>query len=492
MNRPASGAPREQVGDDRTGRLGPEPLGGRAAPEIWDVVVIGGGNAALVSALTARHHVRNVLVLERAPQWLRGGNSRHTRNVRCVHAAADAYNTGSYLFEELYGDLCAVGTGPSDEYLAEMTVKASESVPRWMTDHGISWQPPLTGTLHLGRTNRFFLGGGKALMNRYYKTAGEMGITVAYEASAEEFISEGNSVTAVVVDVGGRREQVRAKAIVVAAGGFEANIDWLARYWGEAARNYIIRGPIYNDGTMLQALYNLGAASAGEEKGFHSTAVDARSPRFDGGIATRLDSIPFGVVVNRFAKRFYDEGEELWPKRYAIWGRNIAEQDGQIAYAIWDSKVTGLFLPPMYGPIRADSLPELAGKLGLAEETFCATLGEYNAAVIPGAFDPTLLDDCHTAGLEVPKSHWAQRIDQPPFFGIAMRPGITFTYLGVKVDEDARVRREDGSGFENVFAAGEIMSGNVLSSGYLAGFGLTIGTVWGRIAGSRAAELASS
>jgi tricarballylate dehydrogenase len=146
----------------------------------------------------------------------------------------------------------------------------------------------------------------------------------------------------------------------------------------------------------------------------------------------------------------------------------------------------------MYGPIRADSLSELADKLGLDQEPFTATLAEYNAAVVPGAFDPTLLDDCHTAGLDVPKSHWAQRIDQPPYFGIAMRPGITFTYLGVKVDEDARVRREDGSGFENVFAAGEIMSGNVLSSGYLAGFGLTIGTVWGRIAGRRAAELANS
>jgi tricarballylate dehydrogenase len=146
----------------------------------------------------------------------------------------------------------------------------------------------------------------------------------------------------------------------------------------------------------------------------------------------------------------------------------------------------------MYGPIRADSLPELAATLGLDADAFTSTLQHYNAAVVPGSFDPSLLDDCHTEGLEIRKSHWAQRIDQPPYFGIAMRPGITFTYLGVKVDEDARVRRSDGSGFANVFAAGEIMSGNVLSSGYLAGFGLTIGTVWGRIAGSRAAELASS
>jgi tricarballylate dehydrogenase len=149
-------------------------------------------------------------------------------------------------------------------------------------------------------------------------------------------------------------------------------------------------------------------------------------------------------------------------------------------------------LPPMYGPYRADTLAELATTLGLDAADFTATLATYNAAVLPGNFDPTLLDDCHTEGLEIPKSHWAQRIDRPPFFGIAMRPGITFTYLGVKVDDDARVLREDGSGFANVFAAGEIMSGNVLSSGYLAGFGLTIGTVWGRIAGSRAAELAGS
>ena len=490
MTRSTTRGDLEEPGEERMTARGAEPLGGRAAPEVWDVVVIGGGNAALVAALTARHHVQHVLVLERAPQWLRGGNSRHTRNVRCVHAGADAYNTGSYLFGELYGDLCAVGTGPSDEYLARLTVKASETVPQWMSDHGISWQPPLTGTLHLGRTNRFFLGGGKALVNRYYRTASEMGVTVAYEASAEELVAEGDAVTSIVVDVGGRRERVRARAIVCAAGGFEANIDWLARYWGEAARNYIIRGPIFNDGTMLQALYDLGAASAGEEKGFHSTAVDARSPRFDGGIATRLDCIPFGVVVNRYAKRFYDEGEELWPKRYAIWGRNIAEQDDQIAYAVWDSKVSKLFLPPMYGPLRADSLGDLANQLGLDESVFCATLAAYNGAVQPGTFDPSLLDDCHTSGLEIAKSHWAQRIDQPPYFGIAMRPGITFTYLGVKVDEDARVQREDGSAFSNLFAAGEIMSGNVLSSGYLAGFGLTIGTVWGRIAGTRAAEVA--
>ncbi len=455
----------------------------------FDVVVIGGGNAALVAAMAARHQVGRVLLLERASEAMRGGNTRHTRNVRCVHGGADAYNTGSYLYDELWGDLCQVGSGPSNEQLAALTVRESESVPEWMSNHGIRWQTPLSGTLHLGRTNRFFLGGGKALLNSYYATAAKMGITIAYDACVEELLERAGAVHAVVVDLAGRRVEITARAVVCAAGGFEANIEWLSRYWGEAARNYVIRGPETNDGRILAALYALGADKAGEEKGFHAVAVDARSPRYDGGIATRLDSIPFGVVVNRRAERFYDEGEELWPKRYAIWGRNIAEQDDQIAYAIWDAKVARSFLPPMYGATRAESLPALAAALGLDVERFTATLDGYNAAVAPGgSFDPNLLDDCHTMGLTPEKSHWAQRIDTPPYYGIAMVPGITFTYLGVAVDAEARVRRSDGSTFANVFAAGEIMSGNVLSSGYLAGFGLTIGSVWGRIAGTSAAK----
>ena len=226
---------------------------------------------------------------------------------------------------------------------------------------------------------------------------------------------------------------IRARAVVAASGGFEANIEWLRRYWGDAADNYIIRGPRDNDGRVLAALYAHGAARAGEERGFHAVAVDARSPRFDGGIATRLDSIPFGVVVNSAGRRFYDEGEDIWPKRYAIWGRNIAEQPGQIAYSIWDAKVARLFLPPMYAPAQADSISGLAASLGLDGRTVAATVTGFNAAIRPGGtFDPTRLDDCATAGIGPPKSHWAQPIDTPPYYGIAMRPGITFTYLGVR------------------------------------------------------------
>jgi tricarballylate dehydrogenase len=457
----------------------------------WDVVVIGGGNAALVSALTASGHGARVLLLERAPVVFRGGNSRHTRNIRCVHNDADAFHTGAYPFDEVWRDLCGVGSGPSNEALAELTVRESETVPRWMSERGARWQPALAGTLHLGRTNRFFLGGGKALLNTYYRTAQRAGVTVAYESSVEEIQFDGATCTDLVVRTPTGDQRLRAKAVVCASGGFEANIDWLRRYWGDAADNYHVRGPKYNDGTVLARLLGAGAAPAGQERGFHAVAVDARSPRFDGGIATRLDSIPFGIVVNRDGDRFYDEGEDIWPKRYAIWGGNIARQPGQIAYSLWDSKVHGAFLPPMYGAFHAATVAELAEQLTLDPVAVQHTVGQYNAAVDRGPggqFTMAAPDGRGTAGLTPPKTNWAQRLDEPPFFGVPMRPGITFTYLGVAVDDHARVRRLAGGTFHNVFAAGEIMSGNILSTGYLAGFGMTIGTVWGRIAGREAAR----
>ena len=458
----------------------------------WDVVVIGGGNAGLVAAITARERVSRVLLLERAPAALRGGNTRHTRNVRCVHDTGDAYTPGVYSYDELWRDLCAVGDGPADEGLASRTVRLSASVPSWMSAHGVRWQPPLTGTLHLGRTNRFFLGGGKALVNTYHRTAAAAGVTVRYDCTAEDLEFSGDRCSAVVVSGTEARTRIEARAVVCASGGFEANIGWLRQYWGEAADNFLVRGPATNDGRMLAALYSAGAARAGQERGFHSVAIDARSPRFDGGIATRLDSIPFSVVVNARGERFYDEGEELWPKRYAIWGRNIAGQPGQIAYSIWDAKVNRLFLPPMYPPVVAGDIGTVATGLGLDAGAVTETVTAYNKAVVAGSFDPSRLDDCRTSGLEPPKSNWAQPIDTPPFYGIAMRPGITFTFMGVRVTEEGRVRREDDGVFGNVFAAGEIMSGNILSSGYLGGFGLTIGTVWGRIAGAGAAGVAAA
>jgi tricarballylate dehydrogenase len=449
-----------------------------------DVVVVGGGNAGLVAAISAREAGASVMLLEAAPLWRRGGNTRHTRDIRYAHPTGEPYTTGeAYPVEELLDDLVRVGKSKSE--MARLVVEQSCSVAEWMTVHGVRWQQPLTGTLHLGRTNRFFLGGGKALVNTYHETAGQLGVQVTYEAKVVDIDLRDERAAAVVLKDGRR---IEAHAVVLTCGGFEANVEWLKQYWGDAADNYVIRGTPDNDGQVLRALLDKGAATAGDPKGFHAVAVDARAPKFDGGIATRLDSVPFGIVVNKHGRRFYDEGEDFWPKRYASWGRLIAEQPEQIAYSIVDARMLPYFLTSLYRPFEGSSIEELAAAMGLDPAIVSCTVREYNAAVVPGGrFNAAILDDCTTLGLRPAKSHWAVPIEQPPFYGYALRPGVTFTYMGLAVDACARVQLARGGALENVYAAGEIMSGNVLSSGYLGGFGLTIGTVFGRIAGSQAA-----
>jgi tricarballylate dehydrogenase len=454
----------------------------------FDIIVIGGGNAGLCAAMSAADNGKKVLLIERAPEELRGGNSKYTRDIRCCQEP-DEFATGSYEEKEFLDDLLRVTRGETNLELAKMTIHESWSLPRWMESHGVKWQKPLRGTLHLSRTNRFFIGGGKTLINTYYEYARKSGVTIAYNVTVEDIIIEDNSFKSIIImDNAGTRLQYRADALVAAAGGFEANIGWLRKYWNGAADNFIIRGSRFNDGLVLKLLIEKGAQVTGDPTQFHAIAVDARSPRFDGGIITRIDSLPFSIVVNKFAKRFYDEGEDLWPKRYAIWGRLIAEQPDQIAYSIFDSKTIGTFLPTLYPPYQASSISELAKIMGLDANVLEETVRKYNEHVVDGKFDPSVLDDCRTEGLDPPKSHWALKINSPPFYAYPLRPGITFTYMGVVVDSSARVLKKDGKPFDNLYAAGEIMAGNILTRGYLAGFGLTIGTVFGRKAGEMVGE----
>jgi tricarballylate dehydrogenase len=368
-----------------------------------------------------------------------------------------------------------------------MTIRTSSDLGRWIEGNGVRWQGPLRGTLQLSRTNAFFLGGGKALVNAYYQEAERLGVDVRYETEVSDFDPlEGR--TKVEFEAHGETWSVLAKSVVVASGGFEANIDWLAENWGEAARNFAIRGTPYNRGGPLQTLIDGGAKAIGSPHEFHSVAVDARGPQFDGGIVTRLDTVPFGIVVNREGVRFSDEGADFWPKRYASWGGLIARQPGQLAFSILDSKMANEFMPSLYPPVEAQSVPELARALELEPEVVAATVSEFNAAVQDGNYDPTALDDCRTQGLEIPKSHWARRLDTPPFLAYPLRTGITFSYRCLAVDEQARVLSQAGRPLPGFFAAGEAMAGNILGRGYLAGFGMTIGSVFGRIAGREAAK----
>lgn len=454
-----------------------------------DVLVAGGGNAALCAAIAARRRGATVTLVERASREWRGGNSKYTRNVRVAHDAGDPLMPGEYTDEELLQDLAEV-TGPgSDPELARMIVARSRSLPAWMTANGVLWQPPLHGTLQLSRTNRFFLGGGKALLNGYYRLAASLGVKVAYGGTVRELTLEGNRCAGAVVAGEDGPEQVRARALVVATGGFEANLEWLRTYHGDRVDGFVVRGSACNDGLLLRHLLDRGAMARGAPAGFHAVAVDARSPRFEGGIVTRVDSVPFSIMVNREGRRFADEGEDLWPKRYATWGGLVAEQPGQRAFSIFDSRVVGSFIAGAYPPVVASSIEELAVATGLPRSPLLETVAAYNRSLSGGgAYDPAALDGCATAGLTPPKSHWALPIDRPPYYCFELVPGITFTYLGVAVDACARVLREGGEPFENVFAAGEIMAGNVLLRGYLAGFGMTIGTVSGILAGEQAAS----
>ena len=455
----------------------------------FDVLVIGGGNAALCAAISARRSGASVLVLEGAPKFYRGGNTRHTRNMRCAHDAATDILTGPYTEQEFWDDLLRLTGGQTDEELAKHMIRESKDILGWVVEQGVRWQPSLGGTLSLGRTNSFFLGGGRAMLNALYLTAEQLGVEIAYDAEVVDItIEDGMFLSAVLKQPIRGATEIRASALVAAAGGFEANIEWLKQYWGDAADNFLIRGTPYNRGSILKLLLEKGVQEIGDPTQCHAVAIDARAPKFDGGIITRHDSVVFGIVVNKHAERFYDEGEDIWPKRYAIWGRLVAAQPDQIAYIIFDSSVLTSFMPTLFPPIAAGSIAELAGKFELDVAVLEKTVADFNAAVQPGTFDHTILDDCRTEGLTPPKTHWARKIETPPYYAYPVRPGITFTYLGTRVNKQARMLMKDGKPSANMFAAGEIMAGNVLGKGYAAGIGMTIGSVFGRIAGREAAQ----
>ncbi|WP_158922874.1 FAD-dependent tricarballylate dehydrogenase TcuA [Acidisphaera sp. S103] len=457
----------------------------------YDVLVAGGGNAALCAAITARQAGASVLLVESAPKAFRGGNSRHTRNLRAMHDQPNAVLTDAYKEDEYWDDLLRVTGGNTDEALARMTIRASSGVFGWMKDAGVRFQPSLTGTLNLGRTNAFFLGGGKALVNAYYLTAERLGVEILYDTEVVNMNMEDGAVRSIDITYKGFPETVHARCVVASSGGFQANLDWMREYWGDAVDNFVIRGTPYNRGRVLKNLLSQGVAAIGDPTQCHAVALDARAPKFDGGITTRLDSVPYSVVVNRNGDRFYDEGEDVWPKRYAIWGRLIAQQPGQIAYSICDSKAFPLFMPSVFPAIKADTLEELAVKMKLDPGKVRETIDGFNKAVKPGQiFDNLKLDGNATAGLTPNKTNWARSVDKPPYYGYPLRPGITFTYLSVKVNDKAQVLMDNGQPAGNLFASGEIMSGNILGKGYLAGFGMTIGTVFGRIAGQEAARRA--
>jgi tricarballylate dehydrogenase len=455
-----------------------------------DVLVVGGGSAALCAAIAARRSGVSVRMVEWAPAALRGGNTRHARNFRLMHDRPAWYVPGAYSEDTFFRDLLRVTQGATDERLAGVLIRGSATIAQWLGGNGVRLQDPAAGAMPYSRRTAFFLGGGKAMINALYMTAAKLGVTISYDSEVVELAFGDHRNCEADIAHGGSIERVAAKTMVVCSGGHQANLDWLRESFGAAADGFLIRGTPYVTGSVLRLLLDAGVKPVGDPSRAHMVAVDARGPKFDGGIVTRITAIPHGIVVDRNGRRFHDEGEDARKTHFARWGARIADCPGQIAYLIMDAKGLNRALPTALPPIRAGSIPALATALGLDPAALETTIRDFNAATV--ATDDRPLTECCTAGLTPPKSRGAVALAVPPFAAYPLRPGLTFTHFGVAVDEHMRVLRQGGRPLRNVFAAGMIMAANVLGDGYLAGLGVTLSTVFGRLAGEEAARQARS
>jgi tricarballylate dehydrogenase len=456
--------------------------------DIADVLVVGGGCAALCAAIAARRHGAVVRMVEHAPAALRGGNARHARNFRIMHDRPEWYVPDIYGEEAFLGDLVRVTGGALDQRLARILIRGSASLAPWLGDNGVRLQDPSSGAMPYSRRTAFFLGGGKAMVNALYATAQKLGVGIQYDS---EVVALGFGDRNCTADIrhDGRVACAVAKTMVVCSGGHQANPGWLRESFGLAADNFIIRGTPYDTGSVLRLLLDEGARPVGNEKRAHMVAVDARGPKFDGGIVTRITAIPHGIVVDSRAKRFHDEGEDARKTHFARWGARIAECPDQIAWLILDANGVGRALPTALTPIGADTIAVLAIALGLEPAALEATVSEFNAAV---AGQNVPLSERRTTGISPPKSRGAAALATPPFAAYPLRPGVTFTHYGVAVDNHLRVMKNDGEPIQNVFAAGMVMAANVLGDGYLAGLGVSLSAVFGRLAGEEAARSAAT
>ena len=483
-----------------------------------DVLVVGAGNAALAAAVSAREQgAARVVVLEKAPRELRGGNTHYSGGLlRFAYDRAEdllplvpdaeqhvpGFPAGvePYPGKRFQADLERVTEGRSDPELAEILIGRSYDTVRWMARTGIAMEPAVSlSGVRVGDTIKWSPGAVirarhevVGLSAMWFAAAEKRGVEVRYASSAVRLLQDGRGrVTGVVVREEDGFREITARAVVLGCGGFEANPEWRARYLGRPWDHAKVRGTRYNTGDGLRMALELGALPCGQWTGCHSTPIDAGAPPH--GDRTLTDktnrlSYPFGVLVDVTGGRFFDEGEDFQLYTYAKLGGLILNQPRGVAYQVFDDKVVGL-LEPRYRtgtPVRADSLGALVAQLAVDRARCLQTLEAYNAAVKPGVFDPTIRDGLATNGLALPKSNWAQRLDTPPFTAWPVTGGITFTFGGVRVNDRGQVQSTSWTSIPGLFACGE-MVGGLFHGNYPGGTGLMAGAVFGRIAGANAA-----
>ena len=480
---------------------------------------IGGGNAGFCAALAARDGGATVTLLERAPLALAGGNSAFTAGLmRCAYRDADDIDAlvdltdeqrettefGSYSADAFYADLGRITEYRCDPDLAHTLTHRSHETLQWMKGHGVRFAAAY-GRQAFKVEGRFTfwggavietVGGGPGLVASLGEEARRLGIDVHYESRALSLVRDDSGVRGVVARIKGETTELAADAVVLAAGGFQANAEWRTRYLGPGWDLAKVRGTRFNVGDGIRMALEIGASPAGNWSGCHAVGWDQNAPEFGDlavGDGFQKHSYPFGIIVNADGHRFVDEGADFRNYTYAKYGRRVLEQPKQFAWQVFDSKVTHLLRDEyrirQVTKVSADSLEELAVKMeGVDAKGFLSMVAEYNGSIDQGvAFNPNVLDGRGTNGITPPKSNWANPLDAPPYEAYAITCGITFSFGGVRINPDAEVLDDGGDAIPGLFAAGEMAAG-IFYFNYPGGSGLTAGSVYGRIAGTNAAS----
>lgn len=492
--------------------------------KLYDVIVVGGGNAALSAALSARDQGASVLVLERASKEKRGGNSAYTGGgFRMVHHGAEDIRRivpdltdeeiaktdfGEYSREQYLDDLFTITQYYIDPDLAETIVNNSTDTVHWLKKRGVRFLANYGRQAYnvegkfkfFGGVVIYANGGGVGLVESEYASCEKHGVEIRYGARALELIETANGVAGVRAKIGGEMVELRSKAVVLASGGFEANREMRTRYLGPGWELAKVRGTRYNTGDGITMALDIGAQSYGQWSGCHSVSWERYASDF-GDLnephAGYRHSYPFSIMVNSEGERFLDEGADFRNYTYAKYGRKVLEQPGSYAWQVFDSQVSHLLRDEykLRGAtkVKANTLEELADKLGdVNGRKFLETVRQYNDSITKDvAFDPNIKDGRRTQGLAIDKTNWANTISEPPFEAYSVGCGITFTFGGLKIDEETHVLDIEDKPLGGLFAAGELVGG-LYYFNYPGSTGLMAGAVFGRIAGREAALHAAS
>ncbi len=465
---------------------------GASARYTFDVVVVGGGIAGLSTAVSARQAGAEVVLLEKASSSARGGNTRFAdAQMRFPHEA-DEYGGRTYTADEMYSDLMRISRGRANPDLIRTLCENARATVEWLTGLGVEWEP---GYPHTAGYRRSPKSGGEGLVDLLHRRFEGLGGTVSYETGAVDLIvDETRRICGVrchspegVVDIEARG------GLILASGGFQANVEMRVRYLGRFADSLILRGSRYNTGEGLNMAIAAGAAPAGQWGDYHSAVLDARSPRIECGV-TALYNYQMGIFVDQEGRRFLDEGEDFRDHTYVKFSKFIVEQAGGEAWCLFDQKAYqreefARAWRPVGPPLEANSLKQMAQQMGMPPENLLETVGNFNAAIQPGEYDLDRLDGKRTVGITPAKSNWALPLDSPPYIAVPVTGGITFTFGGLKCDTSARVIDTRGQLMEGLYAAGETM-GELFYYNYPGASSVIRGAVFGRIAG-RAAATAS-